>query len=114
MGQGQNKGPDSFLGDGPARYFSENLSPEKQNEFMFKLQDLLEEFVKKLSKPTGEKHSPAKTCGDLFATYSDKRSGKISITRIHFISLIIITLVHKIFLMCSWNKIYDFQSSFLC
>ena len=76
MGQGQNKGPDSPLGDEPARHFSKDITPEEQKELMFKIQNRLDEYVKKLSKPNGEKNTPARTCSDLFATYPEKPSGK--------------------------------------
>lgn len=74
--QGSSKGPDSPLGDEPARYFGKEMTIDEKKEFMSKMQNRLEEYVKKLTKPNGEKNSPAKTCSDLFATYPNKKSGK--------------------------------------
>lgn len=80
MGQGSSKGPsDSPLGDEPARYFGNEMSLDEKKEFFAKMQNRLENYVKTMiTKPSGEKNSPAKTCGDLFATYPEKKSGKLT------------------------------------
>lgn len=73
--QGNNKGP-SLQEDGPARMFGDvKFSPEERIEILTKAYAQLKSSIEKIVKPTGEKHSPAKTCKELHLANPHLKSG---------------------------------------
>lgn len=73
--QGNNKGP-SIQEDGPARTFGDlKFSEEERVDILMKAYAQLKSSIDKIVKPTGEKHSPAKTCKDLYLANPEFNSG---------------------------------------
>lgn len=72
---GNNKGP-GIQDDGPSRVFGTTpISQEERKELLMKAFDQLKASIDRLAKPTGEKHSPAKTCKELYLANPEYKSG---------------------------------------
>lgn len=73
--QGNNKGP-SVQEDGPARMFGDaKFTKEERTDILMKAYAQLKTSIDQIAKPTGEKHSPAKTCKDLYLANPNFKSG---------------------------------------
>lgn len=59
----------------PPRMFGP-LNDEERKEVLTKIYDQVKTSLKDIKKANGEKDFPARTCGELFATYPEKPSGK--------------------------------------
>jgi len=76
MGQGNTKGPDPLSSDEPARTFPADLTTDEQKQMVIRAYKNLKETFDAISKPEGDKNSPAKTCRDLNMAHPDKLSGE--------------------------------------
>lgn len=73
--QGNNKGP-SVQEDGPARIFGDvRINQEERIDILMKAYAQLKSSIDKIVKPTGEKHSPGKTCKELYHANPKLKSG---------------------------------------
>ena len=76
MGQGNTKGPDPLASDQPSRTFPGDLTTDEQKQMVIRAYKNLKETFDAISKPEGDKNSPAKTCRDLNMAHPDKPSGE--------------------------------------
>jgi collagen type II alpha len=76
MGGGNTKGPDPLASDQPARTFPGDLTTDEQKQMVIRAYKNLKETFDAISKPEGDKNSPAKTCKDLNMAHPDKPSGE--------------------------------------
>lgn len=69
-----NKGPDP-QGDEPLRIFGKEITEKERRELVLKAYEQLKASFEKFRSPDGQKHSPGKTCRDIFVAHPDFSSG---------------------------------------